>query len=389
MSAIKVVQAFSREERSTAPSSPAAAPACAAACASTRCRPPTAPAPTCSSPLGTAAVLWVGAQHVWSGRLTRRRHGRVRQLPGLAVRADQLDRADLRHSSRAPGPACVRVFDDPRRRADRARRHAELARAAARRRSSFATCRFAYPGRRAGAARRRPATSRAGECVAIVGPTGAGKSTLVSLMPRFYDPTAGPGPDRRHRRAHAAAARRCARQISMVLQPPIVFPLSIRENIAYGRPDATRAEVERAARMAQAHDFIARLPQGYDTVDRRAGRDAVGGRAPAPDHRARAAARRADPDPRRAHLVGRRRPPRPRIMDGARAAHARPHDVRHRAPPEHRAPRRPDRGAAAAARSSSAARSTSCCARGGLFHACTRRQFAAGRRIAARRRGRA
>ena len=105
----------------------------------------------------------------------------------------------------------------------------------------------------------------AGECLAVVGPTGAGKSTLVSLVPRFYDASEGQvlvdGVDVRTLRCDDLR-----RQVSMVLQPPIVFPVSIHDNIAYGRPDAPRAEVEAAARIAQAHEFIARLPQGYDTV---------------------------------------------------------------------------------------------------------------------------
>ncbi|MGH7785400.1 MAG: ATP-binding cassette domain-containing protein, partial [Candidatus Binatia bacterium] len=90
-------------------------------------------------------------------------------------------------------------------------------------------------------------------------------STLVSLIARFYDATEGQvlidGLDVRGVRI--AALRR---HISMVLQPPIVFPMSVHDNIAYGRPQATRAAVEAAARTAQAHDFIARLPDGYDTV---------------------------------------------------------------------------------------------------------------------------
>ena len=105
----------------------------------------------------------------------------------------------------------------------------------------------------------------AGECVAVVGPTGAGKSTLVSLIPRFADPSRGrvllDGVDLRGLRLTALR-----RQISMVLQPAIVLPMTVSENIAYGRPDATRAEVEAAARLAQAHEFIAHLPAGYDTV---------------------------------------------------------------------------------------------------------------------------
>lgn len=103
-----------------------------------------------------------------------------------------------------------------------------------------------------------------GERVAIVGPTGAGKSTLASLIPRFVDPSRGrvlvDGIDLRRLRLTALR-----REISMVLQPAIVLPMSVHENIAYGRPDATRAEVEAAARLAQAHEFIARLPAGYDT----------------------------------------------------------------------------------------------------------------------------
>lgn len=105
----------------------------------------------------------------------------------------------------------------------------------------------------------------AGERVAIVGPSGAGKSTLVSLIPRFADPTAGrvllDGADLRTLRLPALRGA-----IGMVLQPAIVLPLSVHENIAYGRPQASRAEVEAAARRAQAHDFIARLPRGYDTL---------------------------------------------------------------------------------------------------------------------------
>ncbi|MFN8643256.1 MAG: ABC transporter ATP-binding protein [Candidatus Binatia bacterium] len=105
----------------------------------------------------------------------------------------------------------------------------------------------------------------AGEHVAVIGPTGAGKSTLVSLIPRFADPSRGAvrvdGVDLRDLRL--AALRR---EISMVLQPAVVLPMSVRDNIAYGRPDATQAEVEEAARLAQAAAFIARLPEGYDTM---------------------------------------------------------------------------------------------------------------------------
>lgn len=106
---------------------------------------------------------------------------------------------------------------------------------------------------------------RAGQKVAFVGPTGVGKSTLVSLLPRFYDPNAGrvllDGVDIREYQLKSLRS-----QISMVLQPPLVFPVSIKENIAYGRSNATMDEVIAAARMARIHDSIMRLPKKYDTL---------------------------------------------------------------------------------------------------------------------------
>jgi ATP-binding cassette subfamily B protein/subfamily B ATP-binding cassette protein MsbA len=106
---------------------------------------------------------------------------------------------------------------------------------------------------------------RPGEVVAIVGASGAGKTTLASLAVRFYDPQAGrvtlDDDDVR-----TLTLRSLRENVALVLQDPIVFGASIRENIAYGRPAATAAEVERAARAANAHEFVATLPEGYDTV---------------------------------------------------------------------------------------------------------------------------
>jgi ATP-binding cassette subfamily B protein/subfamily B ATP-binding cassette protein MsbA len=107
--------------------------------------------------------------------------------------------------------------------------------------------------------------ARAGEVLAIVGPTGAGKSTLVSLIPRFSDPWQGrvtiEGTD--VRRVTLASLRQ---QVSLVLQEPFLLPLSVADNIAYGRPEATRSEIVAAAAAACADGFVRRLPQGYDTV---------------------------------------------------------------------------------------------------------------------------
>ena len=104
-----------------------------------------------------------------------------------------------------------------------------------------------------------------GQTVAVVGYTGAGKTTLVSLVPRFFDPWQGrvlvDGRDVRDVRL-----RSLREQVAVVLQEPILFPMTVAENIAYGRPGASRAETEAAARAANLHEFIGRLPNGYDTA---------------------------------------------------------------------------------------------------------------------------
>lgn len=108
-------------------------------------------------------------------------------------------------------------------------------------------------------------TAEPGQTVAILGATGSGKSSLVSLIPRLYDVTSGrvliDGIDVRD-----FPQRHLRGQIGMVLQQAILFSGSIRDNIGFGRSDASQEEIEAAARAAQAHDFIAALPDGYDTV---------------------------------------------------------------------------------------------------------------------------
>ncbi len=104
-----------------------------------------------------------------------------------------------------------------------------------------------------------------GQYIALVGPSGAGKSTLISLILRLYDPMQGRIMiDGRDIRKYTVASLR--QQISVVLQDNILFAASIRDNIAYGAPDATPGEIEAAARLANAHEFIGALPQGYDTI---------------------------------------------------------------------------------------------------------------------------
>jgi ATP-binding cassette subfamily B protein/subfamily B ATP-binding cassette protein MsbA len=118
--------------------------------------------------------------------------------------------------------------------------------------------------------------ARPGERIGIVGPTGAGKSTLVSLVPRWFDPWHGrvmiDGRDVRDVRLGDVR-----RSVAMVLQESVLFPTSIADNIAYGRPEATRAEIIAAAEAANAHEFIQRLEHGYDSVVGQRGATLSGG----------------------------------------------------------------------------------------------------------------
>lgn len=115
-----------------------------------------------------------------------------------------------------------------------------------------------------------------GQCVAILGATGAGKSTLMSLIPRFYDPTAGrvtlDGHDLR-----ALDLDDLRKNIGLVFQESFLFSNTVAANIAFGHPEATQAQIEQAAKIAQAHDFIMSLPKGYDTVLGESGTGLSGG----------------------------------------------------------------------------------------------------------------
>ena len=132
-------------------------------------------------------------------------------------------------------------------------------------RIGFNHVRFHYPSRP-----QTPAldgvdfTIEPGETVALVGPSGAGKSTVLQLLLRFYDPQEGAvtlgGVDLRRMRRSDLRAR-----MALVPQDPVIFATTARENIRFGRPDATDAEVEAAARAAAAHDFLMALPEGYDS----------------------------------------------------------------------------------------------------------------------------
>jgi subfamily B ATP-binding cassette protein MsbA len=108
-------------------------------------------------------------------------------------------------------------------------------------------------------------TVRPGQMIALVGPSGGGKTTLTNLIPRFYDPTNGDicidGHDIKHIKLHSLR-----KQMAMVLQDPFLFNDTIKANIAYARSDAQDKEIKGAALAANAHDFIAMLPNGYDSI---------------------------------------------------------------------------------------------------------------------------
>lgn len=116
----------------------------------------------------------------------------------------------------------------------------------------------------------------AGQCVGLLGPTGCGKSALLSLVPRFYDPSAGrilvDGQDVRSLTIESLRAG-----TGMVFQESFLFAATIADNIAFGRSNASRAEIERAARLAAAEDFILNLPKGYDTMLLEGGTSLSGG----------------------------------------------------------------------------------------------------------------
>ena len=173
-------------------------------------------------------------------------------------------------------------------------------------RSSTRTSAFRFADADAAVLRRVSFTARAGEVVAIVGMSGAGKTTLMNLLPRFYDVSDGAitidGVDIRE-----VTLKSLRDQIGLVTQETVLFNDTVRANIAYGLEDVDETRIESAARAAFAHDFILDLPRRYDTVDRRAGEPALRRPAAAHRHRPRAAQGPADPDPRRGHLRPRRR----------------------------------------------------------------------------------
>ncbi|MBA3404634.1 MAG: ABC transporter ATP-binding protein, partial [Gemmatimonadaceae bacterium] len=212
---------------------------------------------------GTAAILWVGGSHALDGRLT---------IGGVLVFLTYLRGfyAPLNTIAYAP-PTVQQAAGSARRVLEVLEHEPEVAERPSAVELNHVNGRLHFENVHVGYEPDRTILHAVdlelepGEMAAIVGRTGAGKTTLVSLVPRFLDPWEGRvSIDGTDIREFTLASLR--KKIAIVSQDVFLFPRTVAENIAYGRPGAEMAEVEAAARSAQADEFIRRLPQGYETV---------------------------------------------------------------------------------------------------------------------------
>jgi ATP-binding cassette subfamily B protein len=224
---------------------------------------------------GTAVVLFLGARHVQAGTLTVGSLVLVMSyLVMLYAPLETLTRsAGSLQGSIASAERAFELLDEAPEVIERpnAKRIVQRAKGAV----AFENVHFAYREQRP-ALRDVTFAVPPGARVGIAGQTGAGKSTLISLLMRLYDPTAGrvllDGVDLRD-----YVLRDLRNQFAIVLQEPVLFSGSIGDNIAYARPEASRVDIAAAARAANVHDFIAKLPDGYDTPVGERGHQLSGG----------------------------------------------------------------------------------------------------------------
>lgn len=263
LSAVPVVQAFSREEEADRRFAVTTRSALNAALSTLTMQLWFKILTGLMTTLGTAGILWVGGQHVLDGQLSV--GGILVFLSYLASLYGPLESL-MYTSSTIQGAAgsARRVLEVLSAEPEVADRPGAMSLPPVRGHVQLKGVTFGYEPDRP-VLREISLDILPGQVIAIVGFTGAGKTTLVNLITRSFDPCQGrvlvDGHDIR-----SVQLQSLRRQIAVVLQEPLLFPLSIAENIAYGRPGASRAEIETAARAASAHDFISRLPRGYETV---------------------------------------------------------------------------------------------------------------------------
>lgn len=262
-SAIPVVQAFAREDWNRTRFARAASDTLAATISLTNLQVRFKILMGLSTAVGTAIILWVGARHALADQTSV---GSILLfLSYLGALYDPL--ASVMYTSatvQAAAGSAKRVRDVLESEREVIDKPGARALVAVRGHVRFEGVTFGYEADKP-VLRDVSLEVQSGETIALVGPTGAGKSTLVSLIPRFFDPWAGrvlvDGQDVRD-----VQLKSLRQNIGLVLQEPFLFPLTIAENIAYGCPNATFEQIEAAARASNAHEFIQRLPQGYRTV---------------------------------------------------------------------------------------------------------------------------
>ncbi|MCC7185119.1 MAG: ABC transporter ATP-binding protein [Acidobacteria bacterium] len=224
--------------------------------------------------IGTAAVLWFGAREVMTGSMTAGALVVFLAYLGKLVRPIQdVAKASTNIAQAAVGLERIRAVLDSDDRLPRAATPVMLDQVAGA--VEFHDVTFGYDPAKP-VLRNLSFRVAPGQLVGVVGPSGSGKSTLVSLIPRFYDPTTGritiDDVDVRE-----CSVRSLRKQIGFVLQETQLFHATVWQNIAYGAPEATQDDIVKAAQLAQAHEFIERLPLGYDTVVGQGGLSLSGG----------------------------------------------------------------------------------------------------------------